>query len=285
MKKIYSIILFYSSLLHAHYPIIQIEDLNGVFVDGKGKASAESAYYDLKQAVISHKKIEVDISKPEKNLILKDPNTTVRLAFDFSFMDIFHSFNLEGLYLNSEDKIFDLDVLKSTFFIRDQEFHFYNPEIYSELPKTPVNEVNDGKKNILILEGITQNCNFKFKELRFSTISEITTKDLEEENPELKAQVSEIFKKLIPIKGAKDFNLDIKDKKFKSFVKLDSYIDMNFYMSGLTYLNDKKDQFIIQIDSAKLGYFSIKKFIFNKVRELQLDKVEIEGNSIIVSLE
>ena len=51
------------------FPLINFENLNGDYANGKGIAYAESGKYSIPPVVkISHKEIEVNFNKQQKNL-------------------------------------------------------------------------------------------------------------------------------------------------------------------------------------------------------------------------
>ena len=73
------------NIAFAGFPIVKVIEMSGEYNNKKGIAYAEIADYDLDDVRISHKDIEVRFNKIEKNLVLRDDNTTVQLKFDFDF--------------------------------------------------------------------------------------------------------------------------------------------------------------------------------------------------------
>lgn len=265
----------------AAFPLAKFENLYGEFVNENGKAYAESAKYDLNQVKISHKEIEVKFNKKAKHLVIKDNNTTVELKFDFSFMNVFKFLSFEGVNMQSSLKNFVLNLDKLNLFIQPNDYVLDEMRVSTDL--TQVNgPVSD---DTTVLDGIVLNGEISIKSLSFGKIDDsFFMKSLIDENPDKSSEIIDTFKpKAIPV-TARNFLFNIKKGKFNGKVLLDSWINANLYIGGDIKNLAKENKLQINLQRAKLGYFSIKRLVLKNIKKLALDSVVVNGQVITVNL-
>jgi hypothetical protein len=280
MKFLIVSMLITSNALAA-FPLAKFENLYGEFVNENGKAYAESAKYDLNQVKISHKEIEVKFNKKAKHLVIKDNNTTVELKFDFSFMNVFRFLSFEGVNMQSSLKNFVLNLDKLNLFIQPNDYVLDDMRVSTDL--TQVNgPVSD---DTTVLDGIVLNGEISIKSLSFGKIDDsFFMKSLIDENPEKSSEILDTFKpKAIPV-TARNFVFNVKKGKFNGKVLLDSWINANLYIGGEIKNLAKENKLQINLQRAKLGYFSIKRLVLKNIKKLALDSVVVNGQVITVNL-
>jgi len=265
----------------AAFPLAKFENLYGEFVNENGKAYAESAKYDLNQVKITHKEIEVKFNKKAKHLVIKDNNTTVELKLDFSFLNVFRFLSFEGVNMQSSLKNFELNLDKLNLFIQPNDYVLDEMRVSTDL--TQVNgPVSD---DTTVLDGIVLNGEITIKSLAFGKIDEtVFIKSMIEENPTLSADIVNTFiPKAIPI-TARNLALNLKKGMFSGQVLLDSWINANLYIGGEIKNLAKENKLQINLQRAKLGYFSIKRLVLKNIKKLGLDSVGVNGQVITVNL-
>jgi hypothetical protein len=280
MKFLIVSMLITSNALAA-FPLAKFENLYGEFVNENGKAYAESAKYDLNKVKISHKEIEVKFNKKAKHLVIKDNNTTVELKFDFSFMNVFRFLSFEGVNMQSSLKNFVLNLDKLNLFIQPNDYVLDDMRVSTDL--TQVNgPVSD---DTTVLDGIVLNGEISIKSLSFGKIDDsFFMKSLIDENPEKSSEILDTFKpKAIPV-TARNFVFNVKKGKFNGKVLLDSWINANLYIGGEIKNLAKENKLQINLQRAKLGYFSIKRLVLKNIKKLALDSVVVNGQVITVNL-
>lgn len=284
MKKIFVIpLLIISAQAFAAFPLVKFENLYGEFVNDKGKAYAESAKYDLDQVKISHQEIEVKFNKKEKHLVIKDDKTTVELKFDFSFLNVFKFLSFEGANLKSTAKNFEIGLNQLNLFIQPNDIGIEDLVVSSDI--TQVNDQDPGTGDTTVLDGFVLNGELRLKTLSFGKIdSRGFINDLILENPELKDEAQKTFiATAIPV-TARNLNLSVQKGKFNGRVLLDSWVNANLYIGGEIKNLAKQNQLQINLQKAKLGYFSIKGIILKQIRKLKLDSIKVDGQIITVNL-
>jgi len=274
---IFSILLL--NFAFAGFPIVKVINISGEYKDKKGTAYAEIASYDLEDVKISHKDIDVKFNKVQKNLILRDDNTTVELKFDFDFLNVFSALSFEGVDIFSGGNKLDMNLSDLNIFVEQDTFHLNRVVLTSD-----VTQYNTDGRDISILNGLLLNGEVKvnyldfgktkkeklFQELRLAKLEELI---LEKEN-----------KIDIPV-IARYLKLKLEKGDFSGAVLLDSWINAWVRLNGTVKNIEKENKLIINLQRAKLGWFSIKGFLLKKVRELDVDTITVEGNNIIVNME
>ncbi len=281
MKKILIFSLLLSSNAFASFPLVKFSNLYGEFANDKGKAYAESAKYDLEQVKLSHKEIEVKFNKKEKHLVIHDQNTIVELKFDFSFLNVFKFLSFDGANMQSTKTDFDINLHRLNLFIQPNDFALEEISMSADL--TEVNGPNSD--DATVLDGFVLNGSLGIKTTSFGTInSDEFFKMLIAENPALTDLIQTSFiPKAIPL-TARNLSLRVEKGLFKGQVFLDSWLNANLYIGGEIKNLTKDNKMQINLNKAKLGYFSIKRFILKKIRNLNLDSIEVNGQVITVNL-
>jgi len=276
MKKIFILLFCLSTQVYATYPIIKVDSIEGTYTGKEGKAFAQSASYDLKDVFISHKQIEVNFFKPDQNLVIKDNSTQVKLNFDFSFMDIFENFMFDGMFINAEAYKFKINSENLIFRIQNQDYALIQAKLASTIDK----DNQDLKKDFSVLEGLTYDSSLLVEKLDMGQLSFSEFQELLEVQ-DLPIPDNKMAK--IPFK-VKNIDIDIKKNYFKGYAFVDSWINAGVYLNGTIVLNHKKDKLLITLHRAKYGYFSIKRIILNRVRNLNLNNVKVIGEQIVVDV-
>lgn len=277
--KLIIILLLASSTLLAGFPLIKIVDLSGDYKDKRGKAVAEFASYDLEDVKIAHKNIEVDFNKLSKNLVLKDPNTTVELKFDFEFLNIFKALSFEAVDIFSGGSKVDMNLEDLNIFIDKSVYHFNTVKMNSD-----ITQYNQDGRDISILNGLLLSGELNVNFIDFGNINSNRLKnDLEMSN--LSPLIDSSFDKKIsiPVIG-RYFSFKITKGHFNGSVLLDSWLNAWLRIYGDIENNEKENTLEITLSRAKLGIFSVKRFLLNKIRNLNLDSISVEGNLIKVYL-
>lgn len=281
--KLILILCFVVNTAYAVFPIIDVQNVNGDYLDEKGSAFAEKAYYALPKVKISHKDISIKFNKREKNLIISDPSTTVELEFDFSFLNVFKAFAFDNSYIKSNTKLFTLGSNVLDMYIDQQKYHMEDVILETDVRNVQVPDDED----LTILDGIVLNAAVKIKKISFSKFRDIVFDDLRIENP---SKISEINhfqlksqKNALPmiIRFLK-FNID--KGRFRGIAKIDSYINLWLRMSGTIKTNKENTLIDMHLQRAKLGWFSIRGTILKMARRLKLDGLTVKGSHIIVDL-
>ena len=147
--RTFLLILFFMNPVFGAFPLIDVKNINGDYLDEKGSASALKAYYVVPKVKIKHSDITISINKKEKNLVINDPNTSVELDFDFSFLNIFKAFSITNLNIKSDKKIFSIDSEQIDLFISKQKYDLTN--VYLETDITNLDIGTD--EDITIVDG------------------------------------------------------------------------------------------------------------------------------------
>lgn len=282
MKFLIVVTLLTSVSAWASFPLINFENLNGDYANGKGVAYAESGKYTIPPVKISHKEIEVDFNKQQKHLVIKDDNTAVELGFDFSFLNVFRAVNFSGVHIKSNQKKFSVFLEALNIYIDPNEYNIREIDVV-----TDVSKVSDIGDDIDILDGFMVNGDLNITELSFGAIDkEAMVADLVSENPEKEKQINRLFGKLkaIPV-VARNLRMVVRKRTFSGSVKLDSWINLNAYLGGTMDHDKKNNKLTINLLRAKLGYFSVRKWALNSIKKLKLENITVSGTKIIIDLE
>ena len=259
--------------------------MHGDFLDDKGSASAEKAYYIIPNAAkISHKDITIEINKKKKNLVISDPNTTVELVFDFSFINVFKAFTFEELNISSNSKLFTIKSDILDLYVSPKRYHLEDIRFETDVRSLPIPDDED----ITVVDGMLLNANLKVKKLEFKNFDDVVFDLLQKENPTILPEVKQVFAKGIFQKLpmiVRSINFDVKKNEFKGTAKIDSYINLWLRLNGS--INIDKDAKIIDINirKAKLGIFSVKRTLLDMARNLKLENITVKGNHIYINLE
>lgn len=278
MKKTIMAACLMAASAFGAFPDFKVENISGVYEDRHGTAFAEYANYDLEFVNIAHKNIHVKFNNVNKNLVLSDDNTTVRLKMDFSFLNVFNTLKFEEVNAKSHKLGFNSSLKDLHIFIEPSEYVLENIEIASDLSSAP--GANGG--DVDILEGFILNGDIAIQKISLATPeNKAFAKELKKEYPELFKFAQKALN--IPLVG-RNLRLVIKEKTFSGSVLLDSWINAWLYLGGtLDYAKDQ-EKLRIGLKKAKLGIFNIRNFVLNKIRNLGLDTVTVEGDQIIVDL-
>ncbi len=282
MKK-FLFSLFFVQTAFASFPIIDVHNITGEYLDAKGKAYAVKAYYEIEKVKIAHSEITIDVNKKQKNLVINDPNTSVQLDFDFSFLNVFKAFEFRGVDIKSDKKLFTVRAPELDFFISPKHYDLSNFFFETDVRNIPVGDDED----VTVVDGIILNARLFTAKMQFKNFDEQVFDEIRIENPGLNEKVSEMLKKAqsatIPM-IIRHIKFSVKEGKFFGRAKLDSYINLWLRLWG-NITTDKENTFLdIHLSKAKLGYFSIKSSLLGMVKRLNLDKVTVKGDHIIVNL-
>lgn len=282
MKLLILILLSTSLSAWGSFPLIHFEGLSGDYANGKGVAYATSGKYTIPPVKISHKEIEVQFNKQQKNLVIRDDNTAVELGFDFSFLNVFRAVNFSGVDISSNQKKFTIFLKTLNIYIDPNEYQVREIEVL-----TDVSQMTDIGDDIDILDGFMVNGDLNITELSFGEINkEAMVSDLLFENPKREAQINHLFGKLksIPV-VAKNLRMVVRKKTFSGSVKLDSWVNLNAYLGGTMDYDEEANKLIINLLKARLGYFSIRRWALKSIRKLKLENITVSGTQIIIDLE
>lgn len=266
----------------AKFPVVNVKDLSGSYENNRGRAYAESAKYDLTEAIISHERINVEFFRPEKNLVLRDESTTVELNFDVSFMNIFKAFEVDLVNINSTKEVFNLNTHKLILDIAPAKYTFNKVELESnvegKIGKDDEFDLIDG----FLVSGEANILSVFFGILRKDKFIE----DLKFENPDLSKEIDTQFSNntdKIPV-VARNFRMVIEKGNFSGSVYLDSWLNATLYLGGKVEYLKKDNKLIIKLWKARVGYFSIRNIILRKIAALNLDAVSVSGSTISIDL-
>ena len=286
MKKIAWLFCLFPALTFANFPIIDVEELNGTYLDEKGSAHAVKASYVLPKVEIKHQDIDVIFDKMEKQLRISDPATSVILDFDFSFLNIFKSFDFSGVDIKSTDKIFALQSDLVNLFINEASYDLEDFYIETDVRNIPTQDDED----ITVIDGLILNALLRIKNLRLSDVPpKEFFQEMRGENPELIAEINELELKnkknlKVPL-IVRNASYVVKEGAFSGKALMDSWINLWLRFSGEMNTNKENSEITIRIDRAKLGIFSIRGMLLRRVRNLNLEGLSINGNTITVNLE
>ena len=274
--------LFLVNLSWASFPLVKVDNISGTYSDKKGKAFAEHASYDLDVVKIDHKNVEVEFNNLEGNLVLNDPNTTVEINFDFSFLNVFRTIAFSGVNIASTDKEFISGMNQLKVYIEPTEYVLEEVELSSD-----ITGISGDVKDVSILEGIIANGDLGVKTISFGPIDSSKFRNLIlEENPN---HTKEAIKKFpanesfnsIPVTG-RNLRVVCKDESFSGSLLLDSWINTWFYFGGKVENDQEAKKLYIDLYKAKIGIFSVRGLALRMIKDLNLESVSVEGNRIIV---
>lgn len=274
-------ILSLSSSLFAKFPVVSVKDLSGEFENNRGKAYAESAKYDLTEAIISHDRINVEFFKPKKNLVLRDDSTVVELNFDVSFMNIFKAFQADLVNINSTEETFSLTTEKLVLDIAPTKYTFNKVEL-----ETDVKGKVGKDQEFDLIDGFLISGEANVKSVYFGILSrEDFIKELKLENPEHAKEIDTQFEQAdkIPV-VARNFRLVVEKGNFSGSVYLDSWLNATLYLGGKVEYPKADGVLIIKLWKAKVGYFSIRNLILSRIAALDLEAVTVKGSTITIDL-
>lgn len=261
----------------AGFPLLEFEDLSGSYANRRGQAFAKSASYDLDVVKVEHSELEVLFNNIDKNLVIQDTNTSVRLKMDFSFLNVFKSLSFEGGKIRSLPKHFHFQMEELSVFIAPEDYVLSEIKLSSDLTNLAGDISKIGVLGGLILDG------------------EITIKELSWGASFLQAK--ELFTSVVSLKDltqkevadiplvVRDCRLEMKDKKFVGTALLDSYLNAWLSFGGEIKHDSKKNMLYIEIKKAKLGVFSVRNILLQKIADLSLETVKVAGNVVIVDLD
>lgn len=271
------------NVAHAKLPVIDIKGINGDYLDENGRAHAEKAFYALPNVEIRHQDIEIDFNKNDKSLIIRDPSTTVKLDFNFSFLNIFKAIGFENVNIKSNKKIFTVTSDILDLYIKPQKYHIEDILVETDVTNIPQSDDDDFD----ILDGLLLTGKIKANKMNFKDYDIIIFDDLRAENPEYIQQINELEAKVeknkIPL-VVRLISFSMDRGKFTGAAKLDSYINLWLRLNGSMEVNKDKTLLTIQISKVKLGIFSFKKVLLKQLSKLELNNVKIDGDKILISL-
>ncbi|MEE2671139.1 MAG: hypothetical protein VYA54_05485 [Bdellovibrionota bacterium] len=282
MKFLAPLLLLSSFAAFGSFPEINVEELNGTYLDAKGRAHAMKAQYVLPKVEIKHENIDVVFDKVERKLRISDPSTSVTLDFDFSFLNIFKSFEFTGVEIKSIDKLFWVQSDVLNLFINDTSYNLDDFYVETDVRNIPTQDDED----ISIVDGLILNAVFNTKTLRFSNVDkEKFLEDLRLENNDRIEEISNLSSdKNIPV-VVRNISYVVKDGVFHGKALMDSWINLWLRLNGKMSTNKENSELTIRIDRAKLGFFSIRGTLLKRVRALNLEGVQVIGNEIKVKLD
>lgn len=281
--KILLLALLVSTSAFAKFPLINIQGIHGDYLDEKGKASAEKAFYVVPNVKISHQNIEIDFNKKDQNLVIRDPQTTVELGFNFDFLNIFKAIAFEDVNIKSNEKVFTVNAGILDLYIKPKQYRFHEVMVQTDVSNLPQTDIDD----IDILDGLILTGKLASRKMTFRDYDVIVFDELRAENPEHIEEINEIEKRVkkfkIPL-VVRLIKFDMDKGKFTGRAKLDSYINLWLRLNGSMKVNKEQTLLTIQIDRVKLGIFSFRKILLRQLRRLNLNNVTIDGNKILVKL-
>ena len=283
-----SLLIFLLSIQSAlaAFPVIKASSISGDYADNKGSAYAESAYYELPKIKVEHKNMELKIDKLESTLVVRDPSTSVELDFDLGFLNVFKSFSFDQVNIDSNKELLNVSVEKIDLRIKEKNYAMTNISFFSDLKGVPAQDTQD----ISIIEGIILNAGIKIEKLEFENLDPEFFVQLQKENSFLAPEVNllkKILEKVNKLKVpmiARNIDLLVKSGYFNGKAKIDSYINLWLRLGGEISTNEDKTALIIQLKKAKLGVFSIRTTLLNRLRSLELEGVSISGKTITIQL-
>lgn len=268
----------------AAFPIIDVQDLEGSYLNEKGTAHAMKARYVLPNVEISHEDIDVNFNKEEKKLRISDPQTSVILDFDFSFMNIFKVFDFSGVEVQSTDKLFWLKALDLDIFIDKKEYNLDEVYVETDVRNIPTQDDED----ITVVDGLILNAVIRAKRLGFRDFDGKFFDNLREENPSLVAEVNGLESKRLnwnlPV-IVRHLNYVVKEGNFTGRALMDSYINLWLRIGGVMKTDKKNTVMTIELNRAKLGIFSVRRTLLRMVRNLKLEGISVDKNIITIKLD
>lgn len=286
MKNLILFTFLIPTLCMAKFPEIDVQDLNGTYLDEKGSAHAMQARYVLPKVEIKHQDIDVIFDKVEKKLRISDPSTSVVLDFDFSFLNIFKSFDFSGVEVKSTDKIFTIQSEMLNLFINQTSYDLEDVYVETDVRNIPTQDDED----ITVIDGLILNAILRMKSLRFTDASKSEFfDDLRSENPEHIAEINQLEKqkddsKMIPL-AVRNISYVVQEGVFNGKALMDSWINLWLRVNGEMATNKNNTEITIRLDRAKLGIFSIRGTLLKRVRRLNLEGVTVNKNTITIKLD
>lgn len=273
-------LFFISTTVHA-YPNLKIENISGKFQDNKGSAFAELAQFDLQEAAIIQKDTELNFLRPNKNLVLSNENTTIKLKIDFSFMNLLEFFEFDSVMMNSDLKKFDITAPHLTVGVGAGKYTLKQIEIESDISKDTSSE-----QDIDILDGFLIRGELNIKSIFLGILNKSNIIDeMIAENPD---QEIEIINKLSSKKNLpltiRNLRLLVKTKTFSGSVFLDSWLNATVYFGGKIDYQKETRLLTVSLLKARLGYFSIRKLLLRTIARLGIKGVIVRGSDIIIDL-
>ncbi len=278
-------VLLFCQLSLASFPLIRVDNASGSLRNSSGHAFIDRANYVLNVVTLSHDKININLSKPDKNLIIKDTNTSVKIDFDFSFLETFNSFDFYDLDLLSKDYDFKISIPRTKLLIKNS---YYN---LSQLEVSTFNNKNEVPRNFTILRGLIRNAKLTLDSLTFGQkfIDDEFLETVRHENNFDQNKLNEIFfkdNKLVPIRSVDKVYFESKEGDFTLNARIDTYLNFGLYIGGKLTKRVEEGQTFLDMDIfyAKMGYFSIRKILLKQVRNLNLKNVTVNGSRITLAL-
>lgn len=270
--KILTVCLLASQIAGAAFPTLKIEDVSGSYADRRGNAFAKRAFYELDVVKVEHSQLEVLFNNIEKNLVIQDTNTTVALKMDFSFLNVFKSLSFSGAKAVSDSKRFSSELEELRLFIEPSEYVLSGIKLDSDLSEANVDAAEVG-----VLRGFITNGDIAVEEISLAANASRALSDILPEA--LKAADADL-----PLR-ALNARLMIKEKTFSGSALMDSWLNAWLYIGGGLKYDEKENMLYIELKKAKLGVFSVRSKLLDKVAGLALETVKVRGNTIIVDLD
>jgi hypothetical protein len=141
-------------------------------------------------------------------------------------------------------------------------------------------------QDIDILQGFLLKGELNVKSILFGKLNQKEMiQDFMNENPTVAKDIEEDFSKRINIPlAARNLRLVVKSSTFSGSVLLDSWINATLYLGGKTDYNKKSNQLTLTLLKAKLGYFSIRKFLLKRLAKMNIESVKVNGSNIVIDL-
>lgn len=259
-------------------PELFFENISGEYIMGKGSAHVMNARYKIESVELIHDDIGVTFNKAQKNLVLRGPNTIVHFGFDFSFLNVFKALKFNGVNITLKEK---------TFFST-------SPEIYTEIGKydytatdvslnAEILNMRDPNSMDQILSSFIAKGLIRIKRITYrpTTIKQFM-KELVFDKVETNS--FSFAEKLIKA-SLRWLKLEIKEGKISGSVLVDSWINAWLRFNGNVEHIKESEIIRVELTRAKLGYFSVKRFVFKALRKLESDKIKIKDNVIEILID
>ena len=283
MKLLLCLMLMINSA-HGAFPLIDVENINGTYVDGKGVAYAEKAAYTVPHVKISHERIDLKFNNKAKSLVIADIKTKVELDFDFSFLNVLKSFEFTNVDVKSSTQLFTVLSDEMTIFISGKNYKLNELFFETDVRNIPTQDDDD----ISILDGFLLHADLSIKKFKFVQSTEEFFNDMKIENPSRVSELNNLVLKSklqnIPM-IIRHFRLKVREGIFFGKAKIDTYLNFWFNIAGKIKANKEQTELDIHVTKAKLGYFSVISTIMSAIKALGMDGVSVKGNHIFIDFE
>jgi len=283
MKMLMVLLCLVANVAFAKFPQIDIKGINGDYLDENGRAHADKAYYVLPKVKLSHQDIQIDFNKKDSNLVIRDPNTTVTLEFNFSFLNIFKAIGFENVNIKSDEKVFTVNSDVLDLYIQPKKYQMSDVLVQTDVTNIPTSDDDDFD----ILDGLLMTGKIVVEKMTFKDYDVIIFDDLRDENPGFDDEITTIENRINKMKiplVVRHLKFSMDNGTFTGKALLDSYVNLWLNLAGSMKVNKEKTLLTIEIDTVKLGIFSFKKTLLRQLKKLNLDNVTVDGNKILVNL-